>query len=397
CASPSRMITPSATRGASSNSTSSRGNGKLPSAIIRAKRSNTSKYWRSSEPARRPNWRGVSRVTSPIKVPSHRTGMHLIRARSVEPSALVSPSTISPSCHARLISGRSTSPTTVPTMSSVYSVWSVVGRTWPSTTNRWPSSPSMATRNSRSAKQRSASTCHDAMSRRACASDAPPRAVFVRASSKPSVIGESYGVGSITSPYGGRATQRSLRAEQGIPDASQPGDVVDVNLEVGDVRHDLRHATELGLELRLARRHDREVLEGLADGPQHASRARRVGQLRHTGTAELLGDRSCLGRDDVDGAGAVGREQARGQRLVEHERAEVEVALGELLAEERRFSQGCPLEGRHDRERRAPVVQEALDRLGAPCEPLVHRLEAQEELGDGLDEVAAEDAVGGPI
>ncbi len=209
------MITPSATRGASSNSTSSRGNGKLPSAIIRASRSNTSKYWRSSEPARRPNVSGVSRVTSPIRLPSHRTGMHLIRARSVEPSALVSPSTISPSRHARLTSGRSTSPTTVPTMSSVYSVWSVVGRTWPSTTNRWPSSPSMAARNKRSAKQRSASTCQDAMSRRVCASAAPPRAVFVRANSNPSVIASPVAVAS--SGFAATVGKAAVSAQPMVP------------------------------------------------------------------------------------------------------------------------------------------------------------------------------------
>ena len=54
--------------------------------------------------------------------------------------------------------------------------------------------------------------------------------------------------------------------------------------------------------------------------------------------AELLGDRSRLGREGVGGAGAVGREQVLGQRLVEDERAEVEIALGELLAEELRLS-----------------------------------------------------------
>src|SRR5215218_8558549 len=385
-ASPSRMITPSATRGASSNSTSSRGNGKLPSAIIRASRSNTSKYWRSSEPARRPKVRGVSRVTSPIRLPSYRTGMHLIRARSVEPSALVSPSTISPSRHARLTSGRSTSPTTVPTMSSVYRVWSVVGRTWPSTTKRWPSSPSMAARNKRSAKQRSASTCHDAMSRRVCASASPPRAVCVRASSNPSVL-----------PFDGTGEVRDAgcsTSEEGVPDAGQSGHVVDVDLEVRHVRHDLGHASELGLELRLARRHDGEVLERLADGPEHPSRTRGVGELGDAGEGELLRDRSRLRREDVGGAGAVGREQVLGQRLVQDERDEMEVALGELLAEELRLSEGCPLERRHDPERRAPVVQQPLDGLGAAREPVVHRLEAEEELGDILQELAAEDAIG---
>ena len=41
-----------------------------------------------------------------------------------------------------------------------------------------------------------------------------------------------------------------------------------------------------------------------------------------------------------------------------------------------------------------PVVQEALDGLGTAREPVVHRLEAEEELGDVLEELAAEDAIG---
>ena len=49
---------------------------------------------------------------------------------------------------------------------------------------------------------------------------------------------------------------------------------------------------------------------------------------------------------------------------------------------------------RHDDERGAPVVQDPLDRLGPLDEPVVHRLEQDEELGDVLEELRAEDAVG---
>ena len=73
----------------------------------------------------------------------------------------------------------------------------------------------------------------------------------------------------------------------------------------------------------------------------------------------------------------------RWKSRVDERRAE---ALG--LVQRRRLERG------HDRERRALVVQQALDRLGPRDEAVVHRLEVQEELGDVLEELAAEDAVG---
>ena len=53
------------------------------------------------------------------------------------------------------------------------------------------------------------------------------------------------------------------------------------------------------------------------------------------------------------------------------------------------------LERGHDDERRAPVVRAArVDRVGPLDEAVVHRLEQDEELGDVLEELRAEDAVG---
>ncbi len=58
------------------------------------------------------------------------------------------------------------------------------------------------------------------------------------------------------------------------------------------------------------------------------------------------------------------------------------------LAERRAFERG------DHRERGAPVVEQLLDGLRALDEPAVHGLEVQEELGDVLEELAPEDAVG---
>ena len=60
---------------------------------------------------------------------------------------------------------------------------------------------------------------------------------------------------------------------------------------------------------------------------------------------------------------AFSREEVLGQRLVEHERAEVEVALRELLAELLGLAERRALERGDDRERRAAIVQQLLDRL----------------------------------
>ena len=78
-----------------------------------------------------------------------------------------------------------------------------------------------------------------------------------------------------------------------------------------------------------------------------------------------------------------------GQRLVQHHRTEVEVPVEQRRAEllglvqRRRFERG------DDRERRAAVVQQPLDRLRALDESRVHRLEVEEELRDVLEELAA--------
>ena len=72
----------------------------------------------------------------------------------------------------------------------------------------------------------------------------------------------------------------------------------------------------------------------------------------------------------------------------------MEVARDERCAEALGLVQRRGLERRDDRERRAPVVQQPLDGPGARDEAGVHRLEVQEELGDVLEELTAEDAVG---
>ena len=87
------------------------------------------------------------------------------RIRSAVPGALVSPSMISPSEKVRDTTGRSPSSTTAPTQSRRYTVWPVVGRTWPRTTKPRPSLPRTGANSSRSAKQKSASIPQLATSR----------------------------------------------------------------------------------------------------------------------------------------------------------------------------------------------------------------------------------------
>ena len=66
----------------------------------------------------------------------------------------------------------------------------------------------------------------------------------------------------------------------------------------------------------------------------------------------------------------------------------------ELATERLGLAQRRALEGGDDGEGGAPVVQQLLDGGGALDEPVVHRLEVEEELGDVLEELAAEHAVG---
>ena len=72
----------------------------------------------------------------------------------------------------------------------------------------------------------------------------------------------------------------------------------------------------------------------------------------------------------------------------------MEPAGGQLLGEELRLAQGHRLEGGDDDEGGPPVRQQAADRLGSLHEPVVHRLEEDEELGDVGEELGPEDPVG---
>ena len=58
---------------------------------------------------------------------------------------------------------------------------------------------------------------------------------------------------------------------------------------------------------------------------------------------------------------------------------------------------GCGVERRHDDERRSVVEQDAGHGLGPFDETVVHRLEEHEEVGDVLQELRAEDAIGNAV
>jgi hypothetical protein len=66
----------------------------------------------------------------------------------------------------------------------------------------------------------------------------------------------------------------------------------------------------------------------------------------------------------------------------------------ELGTEGLGFAQRRPFERGDHGEGRAPIMQELFDRVRALHEPRVHRLEVQEELGDVLEELAPEHAIG---
>ena len=66
----------------------------------------------------------------------------------------------------------------------------------------------------------------------------------------------------------------------------------------------------------------------------------------------------------------------------------------ERACEVGRLVGGRGFERRHDDERGAVVAEQPLDRCGVGDEPLLHRLEQDEELGDVLQEPRAEHAIG---
>ena len=72
----------------------------------------------------------------------------------------------------------------------------------------------------------------------------------------------------------------------------------------------------------------------------------------------------------------------------------MEPALHQLGAELLALAQRRVLERGHHDERRALVVEQRLDRARPGDEAVVHRLEVEKELGDVLEELTAEDAIG---
>ena len=116
--------------------------------------------------------------------------------------------------------------------------------------------------------------------------------------------------------------------------------------------------------------------------PARSERGRRA--PGSAAVASSVGQRARLVDELRRGRGPVGIEQAVGQRLVEHQRAEMEPAVAQHRAEVLGFVQRRGFERGDDREGRAPVVQQPLDRLRTLDEAVVHRLEVEEELGDVL-------------
>src|SRR4051812_13440324 len=166
--------------------------------------------------------------------------------------------------------------------------------------------------------------------------------------------------------------------------------VVDVGLEVRDGGHDLGSLRQLGALLLLTLGHDLEVEEALADLPQHGRHRVRLAGERFDGAGDLRRIRT----EQLGDAGGVFIEEVGRQHLVEHKSAQVEVAVVEGVDEELGLPNRDVLERADDDERRAAVVQQAVYGARPFDEAVVHRLEEHEELGDVLQELRAQDAVG---
>ena len=186
--------------------------------------------------------------------------------------------------------------------------------------------------------------------------------------------------------------------EERFSDPSERARVGDVGRERGNAHDHLRprrrKPVELGAQFGFAPRDDLVVVERVGQRAQDARGRGVIVEPGRTCRRELARDRLALTSEDIGRVLAVRRQQVLGQCLVEHQRAEVEAAVGQLAAERLGFTQWCTLERGDDRERRAPVVEQRFDRVRPFDEAAVHRLEVQEELGDVLEELTAEHAIG---
>ena len=170
--------------------------------------------------------------------------------------------------------------------------------------------------------------------------------------------------GTITM-YTDRGTVVELLIPYLAPDllaqAEQPGQVVDVGVEVGHGRDHVGGGGQLLALLGLALGHDLEVQEALGHLAQDPLDH---GRVLADGAGDLVGHFGAAAAEPLGPGRRPLVEEVRGQHLVEHERAEVELLAGEHVDEELGLVHRRRLEGGDDDERGALVVQQPGDRLG---------------------------------
>ena len=223
-----------------------------------------------------------------------------------------------------------------------------------------PSSPTTGASSRRSEKQRSASACHDAASRCTWRSDSPQSAVLVRACSKNVVTRRSV-------PAVPRQRTPGRCAKRCSPMRGEPGDVGDVGRRSSGTLTTTsgERAASSARSSASRARDDLVVAERVAERAQHARGV--VGDRRARRSPAAA---SSL-RDRVARRARARRPRARrpadrrysGSILLSTSAPRWKSRARQLVAEGLRLAQRRALERGDDRERRAPVVQQLLDRL----------------------------------
>ena len=169
---------------------------------------------------------------------------------------------------------------------------------------------------------------------------------------------------------------------------------MDVVVEVRDGRRQLRDAGELGALLGLAAGDHLVVEEALPHLAEHRGEQALVVRGRADASSDVGGHLGAVMGERLGHRGGVAIQEQLRQHLVQHQGADVVAALAQQLQEELRLAGRRDLQGRHHDERRLRPAEQRGHGPGPLDEAVVHRLEEHEELGDVLQELRAEDAVG---
>ena len=177
------------------------------------------------------------------------------------------------------------------------------------------------------------------------------------------------------------------------PHLDEVAEVVDVTVEYRERHEQRRQLGELSLPFGLARRDDRRRRRSAPRSAATTCAIRSGATSRSVATRRRSS--SLLARWRVC-ARLLGRRLVvndRRQDTIGDDRAEMEVASAQRAGQVARFVRRGRLERGHHDERGSRVAEEPLDLAGMLDEPLLHRLEEDEELGDVLEESRPEDSI----